>query len=116
MYAQLTYFDGPRTEEQIAASRRAGLERIEPAIQADNELRDEMVAKYVLASPDGGEIILNIVKTQAALRRVEQVVMSTELLPGEDIGLLPGPDRIETYTVIHHDDYAALAAAQQGEQ
>ena len=32
MYAQLTYFDGPRTPEQVAASDFAGRERIQPAV------------------------------------------------------------------------------------
>ncbi len=112
MYAQLTYFDGPRTDEQVAATRRAGLERIEPAIKADDELSDQLVATYVLAAPDGGEVVINIVKTEAALRRAQQVVMSTELLPGEDAALLPGPDRVEVYGVVHADTYTVLTSAE----
>ena len=29
------------------------------------------------------------------------MIMGTELLPGEDPALLPGPDRIERYQVVH---------------
>src|ERR1700712_5459797 len=108
MYAQLTYFDGPRTDEQVAANRRAGLERIEPAIKADTELSDQLVATYVLGAPDGGEVVINVVKTEAALRRAQQVIMSTELLPGEDPALLPGPDRIEVHRVVPAATYSVL--------
>jgi hypothetical protein len=112
MYAQLTYFDGPRTDEQVAASRRAGNDRIEPAIKADAELADQLVATYVLAAPDGGEIVINIVRSEAALRRAQQVIMSTSLLPGEDAALLPGPDRIEVCRVVHADTYAVLTPSE----
>jgi hypothetical protein len=30
---------------------------------------------------------------------VQELVMSSELLPGEDPALLPGPDRVDVYTV-----------------
>ena len=44
MYAQLIYFDGPRSAELVAASERAGRERITPAIEGDEQLRDQLVA------------------------------------------------------------------------
>ena len=56
--------------------------------------------------------MINIVKTEAALRRAQQVVMSTELLPGEDAALLPGPDRVEVYRVAHADTYTVLTSAE----
>ena len=34
MYAQLTYFDGPRTPQQLAAADIAGRERIRPALSS----------------------------------------------------------------------------------
>ena len=100
MHAQLSYFDGPRSAELIAASERAGRERIAPAVLADPQLQDEMIALYVLRQPDGGEVVVVIAKTEAGLYRGRDVIMSTELLPGEDPALLPGPDRVEIYEVV----------------
>jgi hypothetical protein len=101
MFAQLTYFDGPRSAELVAAIDRANRERISPAIQADPWLRTEFIANYELRRPDGGEVIISIVNSEEALRRGQQLIMSTDLLPGEDPALLPGPDRIEIYEVVH---------------
>ena len=100
MFAQLTYFDGPRSPELIAAAKRANLERIEPAILARPDLRDDLVAAYVLCRPDGGESTLVIVEHEDTLDKAFEVVMSTELLPGEDPALLAGPDRVERYQVV----------------
>jgi hypothetical protein len=101
MYAQLTYFDGPRTPELIAAADRAGRERIEPAIMARADLRDDMAALYQLRRPDGGQIVVVIVEHEETLDSAAELIMSTPLLPGEDAALLPGPDRVERYEVVH---------------
>jgi hypothetical protein len=37
---------------------------------------------------------------------MQQAIMSTDLLPGEDPALLPGPDRVDLHRVLH----AALPA------
>ncbi len=111
MYAQLTYFDGPRSPELIAAADRAGRERIEPAILARSDLRDDLVAVYVLRRPDGGEITLVIVQDEDTLDKAVEVVLATELLPGEDPALLPGPDRLERYEVVRTLTAASAAAA-----
>ena len=96
MYAQLTYFDGPRTPEQLAAADFAGRERITPAVsKLDHSLR-----VYLLRRQDGSEIIVTIAETEQALLDMQKAIMSTSLLPGEDPALLPGPDRIELYPVI----------------
>lgn len=100
MYAQLTCFDGPRSAEMIAASERATKDRIEPAIAADERLSDQLVAKYVLRQEDGGEVMVTIVTSAEALRRGQELVMASELLPGEDPALLPGADRVEIYRVV----------------
>ena len=34
MYAQLTYFDGPRSPEQLAAAEFAARERVMPAVRS----------------------------------------------------------------------------------
>ena len=100
MYAQLTYFDGPRSPELVAAAEFAGRERVWPAILADPVTRDEHVATYVLRQDDGSEVAIVIVKTLAGLERGRQVIMGTELLPGEDPALLPGADRFEVFEVV----------------
>jgi hypothetical protein len=100
MYAQLTYFDGPRSAELVAASERAGRERISPAVTADPRLKEELVALYVLRQPNGGEVMVAIVQSEDTLRHAQQVIMNTELLSGEDPALLPGPDRVEIYQVV----------------
>lgn len=100
MYAQLTYFDGPRSPELVAASDRARDERIKPAMAEADDLAGQLVASYTLRRPDGGEVIVTITDTAEALERGQQIVLSTELLPGEDPRLLPGPDRVEMFEVI----------------
>lgn len=99
MYAQLTIFDGPRSPELVAAAERAGRDRIDPLIDADPALRDDMVARYVLSRPDGGLAVLVITGTEESLDRAIELIMTSELLPGEDPALLPGPDRAERYVV-----------------
>jgi hypothetical protein len=100
MYAQLTYFDGPRSPELVAAGDRADRERIEPLMMGDQEMREQLVANFTLRRPDGGQVVVTIVGTEQALRRGATLVMGSELLPGEDPLLLPGPDRVEVYEVV----------------
>ena len=96
MYAQLTYFDGPRTPEQLAAADFAGRERILPAIsRLGHSLR-----VYLLRRHDGSEIVMVIADSEQALLDAQKAIMTTALLPGENPALLPGPDRIELYPVI----------------
>ena len=114
MFAQLTYFDGPRSQELITAAERANRERIQPAILAMPDLRDDLVALYQLRRPDGGEITVVIVEHENTLDKAREVIMGTELLPGEDPALLPGPDRSERYQVVHTLSASATAAAHAG--
>ena len=100
MYAQLTYFDGPRSPEQLAAHDFAARERIVPAI---SEL-DHSYRVYVLRRDDGSQIVVSIADSEQALLDAQKAIMSTELLPGEDLALLPGPDRIDLYPVINVED------------
>jgi len=101
MHAQLTYFDGPRSPELVTAADRASRERIIPAILARSELRNDLVGLYQLRRPDGGEITVVIVEHEDTLDLAREVIMSNELLPGEDPALLPGPDRSERYQVVY---------------
>ncbi|MDT4913044.1 MAG: hypothetical protein QOC66_2172 [Pseudonocardiales bacterium] len=101
MYAQLSYFNGPRSDEVVRASERAGKERILPALAAQPEVRANHVATYILRQPDGGELVIAVSETEEALRLSVETILSTELLPGEDPALLSQPDRVEMYSVVH---------------
>ena len=99
MYAQLTVFSGPRSPELVAAGERAGSGRIDPLMMSHPEIKDDLVARYILRQPDGGEAVLVVVKHEATLDLASELVIASELLPGEDPQLLPGPTRVERYTV-----------------
>ena len=100
MYAQLTYFDAPRTPEQLAAADFSGRERIQPAVSN----LGHPFRVYKLRRDDGSEIILMIADSEQDLLDAQKAIMSTKLLPGEDPALLPGPDRIELYPVLEVHD------------
>ena len=100
MHAQLTYFDGPQTPEQLAAADFAAQERILPTVsKLDHPLR-----VYLLRRHDGSGIVLSIADSEQALLETQKAIMTTGLLPAEDPALLPGPDRIELYPVISLHD------------
>lgn len=104
-WARLMYFDGPRAPEQAAAADRAGRQRIWPAISGLSGL----VGAYVLHGHDLAAVIITLATSVETLAAAERAAMSTELLPGEDPALLPGPDRIE----IHHVTGYHLATAKR---
>ena len=92
MYAQLTYFDGPRSPEQVAADDFAGRERIVPAVSK----LGHSYRVYVLRRDDGSQVVVSIADTEQALLDAQKAIMGTELLPG--------PDRIDLYPVINVED------------
>jgi hypothetical protein len=96
MYAQLTYFDGPRGPEQLAAADFADRERVMPAL---SKLGHSFRA-YRLRRDDGAEIVVVIADSEQVLLDAQKAILSTRLLPGENPALLPGPDRTELYPVI----------------
>jgi hypothetical protein len=100
MYAQLTYFDGPRSPEQVAAAEFGARERVVPAVTSVGQ----PIRVYVLRREDGSEIVISIADSKDVLADMVKAIMATELLPGEDPALLPGPDRIELYPVQHVHD------------
>jgi hypothetical protein len=106
-HARLLYFDGPRTPEQIAAADFGGKERISPAVRDI----DGMVGMFLLRSPDRGDVAVSFATSVAALDALARAVMATELLPGEDPALLPGPDRIEVH---HVASYQVPALSKAG--
>lgn len=107
MHAQLIYFDSPRTPEQLAAADFARRERVMPAI---SKLGHPYRA-YELRRDDGCEVTVVIADSEQALLDAQKAIMSTELLPGEDPALLPGPDRIELYPVTEAYNGSAVSAA-----
>jgi hypothetical protein len=114
-YARLMYFDGPRAPEQAAAEDLAGQRRIWPAICGLSGL----VGTYVLRGPDLGCVVITLATSVETLDAIARAVMATELLPGEDPALLPGPDRIEIHHVTgyhmpRHSPSAAPAASTEG--
>ena len=100
MYAQLTYFDGPRSPEQLAAADFAGRERILPAVSS----LGHPIRVYRLRRDDGSQVVIAIADSEQVLLDAQKAIMATELLPGEDPALLPGPDRIELYPVLDVHD------------
>ena len=100
MFAQLVYFDGPRSPELVAASDRASTGRILPALQADDQVRDATVATFVLRAPDGSDVVVIVCDSAEALQRGNEVIMQTTLLPDEDPALLRDPDRIQVLPVV----------------
>ena len=97
--AQLVRFDGPRDAAAVAASRRAGGERIWPAVR---EL-DGLVDVLVLERPDGAELVVSSATSVEHFARAGERIMTVPLLPGEDPALLPGPDRVEVLQVLPTD-------------
>ena len=91
------WFDGPLAEPVLDAARYGGEHRLTPAIQAT----PGTVRGYALFDPDRRAVcVLNLVASVDALDDLAKAVGRTELLPGEDPVLLPGPDRAETYRVL----------------
>ena len=97
-YARLVCFDGPRAPEQAAAEDLAGRQRIWPAIHGLSGL----VSIYVLRGSDLGSIVVTLATSVETLDAAQRAVMATELTPGEDAALLPGPDRVEIHRVTGH--------------
>ena len=94
-YARLVYFDGPRAPEQAVAEDLAGRRRIWPAIRRLSGL----VGVYVLRGRDLSSVVVTLATSVDTLDAAQRAVMATELAPGEDPALLPGPDRVEIHCV-----------------
>lgn len=97
MHVQIMLWNGPRSDDAVRASERAGRERIAPLVAAHPTLRDRLLGGLRAVGPDGAECVIEIAHDGAALDMLGQLVMTSELLPGENPALLTGPDRIERY-------------------
>ncbi|MFD3707546.1 hypothetical protein ACFWUP_30795 [Nocardia sp. NPDC058658] len=106
MYAHLVWFDQPRNADELAAVDFARTNRIGPAVATVPGLLDF----YELRRADGSGMVIGIADTEAALHAVSAAILATELLPGEDPALLPGPDRVEICPVLTHHDLATIYA------
>jgi hypothetical protein len=71
-------------------------------------------AARAIRGPDLGSVVITLATSVPALDVIGRTVMSTELLPGEDPALLPGPDRIEIHHVTGYHLLAALAVSTEG--
>ena len=98
-YLQITSFHGPRDPRWNVALRRAGADRIWPAIREVPGITGDMVC----VAPDGGALALTLAVSIEALEAAVQALMTTELLPGEDPALLTGPDRVEVHRLLHSE-------------
>lgn len=98
-YAQLTWFDGPRTPAQVAADERAGRERVWPAVRDVPGL----ISSWILRADGLGMLVLSLASSVGTLEEVQRAIMATELLPGEDAALLSGPDRQDIHRVLFAD-------------
>lgn len=97
MFVQIATFDGPRSPAMVEASTRAGRDRIGPLIDADPGLRASLLGSVRAVAEDGGECIVVLAEEAEALDRLGHLVTTSELLPGEDPTLLPGPSRVVRY-------------------
>jgi hypothetical protein len=100
MLAQVMQFDGPRSPELLAAADRASRDRLGPVMQGHPKMREELIAFLVLRQEDGTERDVLIVRSAEGLKLARDLVTSSELLPGEDPALLPGPDRMDVFEVV----------------
>ena len=96
-YMQVVEFSGPRTEEWVAAEQRAVDGRLGPATEGI----DGIVSVIRLRAEDNAYLVLVLTENMEAFDMAAQAIMSTELLPGEDLELLAGPDRVTFYRLVH---------------
>jgi hypothetical protein len=95
-YAQVTWFDGPRSPVQVAADDWAGRERIWPAVSAVAG----SVGAWILRADGRGMVVVAFATSIGTFEQIQRAIMGTELLPGEDPALLAGPDRQDIHRVL----------------
>ncbi len=90
LFAQLTWLNGTGDPAVARAAERGGRERIHPAIRDV----DGLVGGLVFRSADDRIVVVTLATALETLTEVQQRIMATTLLPGEDPALLRGPDRV----------------------
>jgi hypothetical protein len=94
--ANVLYFDGPATDAAFAAADFAYRERIAPAFR----VAPGAVRSLVLFDPvRRATVVVSTAVDAPALEALGQAIGGQELLPGEDVALLPGPDRVGFHPV-----------------
>ena len=96
LFAQITRLNQAGDPAVEAAAERGGRERIDPAVR---EL-DGYVGTLVLRSPDHRMVVISLATAMETFEAARRTIMATELLPGEDPALLPGPDSVEHARVL----------------
>lgn len=95
MFAQLVYFDRPRSAEELSAEDFADEHRILPSVA---DLLPAL-AGYRMRRDDGSEIVVVIAQDRAVLEDAQQRILGSALLPDENPDLLAGADRAEIVSV-----------------
>ncbi|MEV4516890.1 hypothetical protein AB0K00_49045 [Dactylosporangium sp. NPDC049525] len=95
--AHLLHFDGPATDAAFAAADFAYRERIAPTFRA----APGAVRNLVLFDPERrATVVVSMAVDLAALDAIGRAANSLDLLPGEDMALLPGPDHVSFHPVV----------------
>ena len=94
--AQLTVFDGPRSQAQADAAGRAGRERLWPATMD----LPGVIAVHALRDDANGAVVVSLATGVEVLEAAQRAILTTELLPGEDPALLGDPDRVQVHRVL----------------
>ena len=98
-YLQLLTFDGPRSAEWSAAYERAGEHRMWPAARDVPGIVEFLGGR----TADGARFAATAAESVEALEAAAAVILSTELLPGEDPAQLTGPDGLAVLRLLHAD-------------
>jgi hypothetical protein len=99
LFAEVGWINSAGSPAVAAAADRGGRERIDPAIRDVEGL----VGVLVFRSADHRIVVVGMSTDLETRDEVVDRINSTELLPGEDPALLPGPDRIELGRVVRAD-------------
>lgn len=96
LFAQVTRLNDAGDPAVAAAAMRGGRERIDPAVRD----LDGYVGTLVLQSPEHRIVVISLATALETFEAAERAIMATQLLPGEDPALLPGPDSVEHARVL----------------
>lgn len=96
LFAQVTRINDAGDPAVAAAAERGGRERIEPAVRDI----DGYVGTLVLRSAEHRLVVISLSTARETFEAAQRAVLGSELLPGEDPALLPGPDSVEYARVL----------------
>ena len=99
LFAELTWLNGTGDPAVARAAERGGRERIHPAVRDV----DGLVGVLVFRSADDRILVVGTATGRETHAEIQDRIMRTPLLPGEDPALLPGPDRVQLGRVLRAD-------------